>query len=131
MTLHPKDLIDPGWHCVHFAAEQPDREGLDELGIALGEIDGSTIRNDAELFSALDTALSFPDYFGANWDALDECLRDLAQWLPAKGYVVVVNAAVELWSEAPKTAGGLVESWLSAAGHWAHHGVPFHLVFEW
>lgn len=30
-----------------------------------------------ELFlSALASALQFPDYFGGNWDAVDECLND-------------------------------------------------------
>jgi RNAse (barnase) inhibitor barstar len=128
---HPDDLINPGWQCVHFTDAQPDREGLKELQTQVAEIDGSSVRNDAELFSALDVALSFPDYFGANWDALDECLRGLSEWLPARGYVLVVHGAADLWTQAPKTAGGLVESWLTAAAHWAHHGVPFHLVFEW
>lgn len=33
------------------------------------------------LLRALSSALRFLDYFGANWDALDECIRDLS-WLP-------------------------------------------------
>jgi len=33
------------------------------------------------LFAELAQRLQFPDYFGANWDALWECIRDLS-WLP-------------------------------------------------
>lgn len=39
------------------------------------------IKSKATLLDALSVALRFPDYFGANWDALDECIRDLS-WLP-------------------------------------------------
>jgi RNAse (barnase) inhibitor barstar len=34
----------------------------------------------AELFEAYSELLGFPDYFGRNWDACDECLRDLS-WI--------------------------------------------------
>jgi RNAse (barnase) inhibitor barstar len=39
------------------------------------------------LLAELAQRLQFPDYFGANWDALHECIRDLS-WLP-NGPIVV------------------------------------------
>jgi hypothetical protein len=39
------------------------------------------IRGKEVLFEELAKCLRFPDYFGANWDALEECIRDLS-WLP-------------------------------------------------
>jgi len=33
------------------------------------------------LLTALGSGLRFPDYYGTNWDALEECIRDLS-WLP-------------------------------------------------
>jgi len=40
-----------------------------------------------ELLFALATQLSFPEYFGANWDALEESLQDL---LPNHGRALVI-----------------------------------------
>lgn len=38
------------------------------------EIDGSTIKTEAEFHEAISAALNFPSYYGKNLDALDECL---------------------------------------------------------
>ena len=46
------------------------------------------------LLLALYEALNFPDYFGMNWDALDECMGDLS-WLPA-GHVHLTHHDVPL-----------------------------------
>ena len=39
------------------------------------------------LLATIATQLRFPDYFGGNWDALEECICDLS-WLPT-GRVLV------------------------------------------
>lgn len=74
--------------------------------------------------------MCFPDYFGGNWDALDECLRDM-QWARATGYVLIVCSAEGLWRRNPRIAARLLQSWSFAAEEWSREGVPFHLVFAW
>jgi RNAse (barnase) inhibitor barstar len=41
----------------------------------------------SQLMRFLASSLTFPAYFGHNWDALDECLADLS-WLSAKKVVL-------------------------------------------
>src|SRR6266496_3166252 len=51
---------------------------------------------------ALDTecsaALQFPWYFGENWPAFDECIRDLS-WLPADVYTLIITDSMAVLSE--------------------------------
>jgi RNAse (barnase) inhibitor barstar len=61
-------------------------------GFALRTVNGRKCATPAGLFAEFARALEFPDYFGHNWDALEECLADL-EWLPAKGYVILVTDA--------------------------------------
>ena len=98
-------------------------------GFSIIECDVASVTNDKELFSFLALKLKFPDYFGHNWDALDECLRDLGSWIPAQGYILVLNGASRLWKEANYTAGRLVMSWQFCAERWNEKSIPFHLVF--
>jgi RNAse (barnase) inhibitor barstar len=57
------------------------------------------IRTKGALFDELAQRLRFPDYFGANWDALWECIRDLS-WLPA-GPVVLKHSDLPLANDVP------------------------------
>lgn len=50
------------------------------------------VSSQAQLMTVLSFALDLPPYFGRNWDALSDCLRDLS-WLPA-GRVVLVHDAL-------------------------------------
>ena len=52
------------------------------------------INSKTALLEALFMHLHFPEYFGGNWDALDECIRDLS-WLP-QGDVVLCHKDLPL-----------------------------------
>ena len=48
------------------------------------------IRSKEKLFGIYADGLHFPNYFGWNWDALEECLRDLS-WLPPAQPIAIVH----------------------------------------
>lgn len=131
--LFAEDLRQVTWRCVHFAPSQSivaTREDLKGSGIQVFDVDGAPITTEEQLFSALAKEMKFPSYFGRNWDAVDECLRDMT-WLPGAGYVLFIRGAEQFWKQSTRLAGALVESWLFAAEDWSQEKMPFHLVFVW
>jgi hypothetical protein len=55
-------------------------------GALLVNVD-SNIRSKDDLLRFLSKQLNFPEYFGCNWDAFEECLNDLS-WLEHKRVVL-------------------------------------------
>ena len=51
-------------------------------------IDGHQVFDKASFLKTFADTLAFPNYFGNNWDAFEECIRDLA---PAPGYVLLYD----------------------------------------
>jgi hypothetical protein len=62
-------------------------------------VDGAQAADEPGLLAAVARALDFPDYFGGNWDALDECLADLS-WLPGPA-TLAFRAAGLVLEQAP------------------------------
>lgn len=132
--LFANDLTRITWQCLHFtSAGEGEQAVIDELecnGFKVFNVDGASIKTKEQLLSAVAKEMNFPDYFGMNWDALHECLRDM-EWLPAKGYVLFVRNGELFWQRANRVAGTFVEIWSSSAEEWSREGKPFHLVFLW
>ncbi|HVA48799.1 MAG TPA: barstar family protein [Pirellulales bacterium] len=59
---------------------------------------GSGIRTRAKLFSILRHELRLPDYFGENWDALFDCLRDLS-WIKQRRVVILHSELPQLGAD--------------------------------
>lgn len=68
----------PGVYRWSAAFEVEDvRHAVEHAGWAFAHLDGWTHPTRAEVLAALGEALGFPDHYGANLDALHDCLRDL------------------------------------------------------
>jgi len=113
---------------VHFVKPDEIDSDLAALGVTLMEASIGNVKTEEDLFSVIASAMCFPDYFGHNWHALDECLRDM-EWLPGNGYVLVLRDATRGWSLSPYVLGRFVTYWLVAFESWSEDNTPFHLVF--
>ena len=113
--------------------QDPSRSGayrvsrVDEVEDAVRGSNLSLVRvafaHKAALLNNLASAFGFPDWFGHNWDALEDCLTDLS-WRDAPGYVLLI--------ESPRPGddlGVLVDILRSSAEFWAGRGKPFFALF--
>jgi hypothetical protein len=126
------------WVHLLIHSDQQKAEPLLSLpsGFLLKVIPGAKCKTKAGLLSEFARVLLFPEYFGHNWDALEECLIDL-EWLPAKGYAVLVTDAdqVLLKPDEEDDYETFVEILEEAGEAWSGHheeangaGIPFHTV---
>jgi barstar (barnase inhibitor) len=113
---------------------------LEDHGATARRMQGSAMTTLDDLFEEVSRALFFPNYFGRNWDALDECLVDLS-WLPAPAYVLLIDGALDVLRDEPVEQ---LETFLRilarAAADWAvtielgepwdRPAAPFHTVFH-
>lgn len=77
---------------------------------------------DAQL-QRIAAALAFPEWFGRNWDALEDCLSDLS-WRAADGHVLLFTDFTR-----NDDLGILLDVLASSAQSWAERGKPFFAVF--
>ena|SRR5712692_8278564 len=75
-----------------------------------------------DIFESMARALEFPDWFGRNWDALEDLLGDLS-WRKADGHVLVFRGR-----PAGESLGILLEVLAATAEYWAGRGKPFFAV---
>lgn len=127
----------PAHAWIHFAESRQVEEIVEDLrahNIAVLEIDGAILSTEESVFQAFAIALRKPkgwygdEEYPTNVDAWLEYLDDVVEWIPAKGRVVLIRSAEQLWRTAAHLAGELVEWWqFSISGHQG----TVHLVFVW
>lgn len=120
-------LIVPGGSSTTSLVKAPP-------GFAVRLIQGEQCGTTSDLFDEFARALDFPDYFGHNWDALEECLADL-EWLPAKGYILLITNGHAVLPDDEDEYETLLEVLSDAGEAWSTgqttdgRRAPFHGVF--
>jgi hypothetical protein len=76
------------------------------------------------MLSAIGRAMSFPDWAGHGFDALNDCLNDLG-WRPAEGYMVMLDHCDGIHGHAESDFVTLLQVFEGAALEWREQGVPF------
>lgn len=83
------------------------------------------IADEGVLIEALSRELRFPDYFGNNWNAVDECICDLC-WLPP-GDVILFHRDLPLASH-PVVLSLYLSVLCNAVTNWATKGSNFFYI---
>lgn len=122
------DLADPQRNGVYLV-DETDLADLEHAARAQAHrvcrIDLAACRGKAPLLERIAAALEFPDTFGANWDALADCLRDLA-WLPGTGGIVLLfDHAEALRDAAEQDFDSLCDILQDAGEFWKASATPF------
>jgi len=101
---------------------------LDCSRISLEKIDGKE-----GLLKKIAAELAFPSWFGANWDALEDCLADLSWRTPqdkahgkTQGHLLVIDGFEGVPND---DLGILIDVLASSAEFWSGRGTPFFAVF--
>lgn len=107
-----------------FAADLALEEASESLDYPLLRIDLSRVADREGFLDAVGKALSFPDWYGHNWDALADCLTDMS-WLAADGYVIALENADGFARAHPADFAMALSVFQDAADTWREDGVPF------
>ncbi len=96
-------------------------------GLEFARVDLREVSDKSGFLEAIAGALEFPDYFGMNWDALDECLSDLS-WRPASGHVILLAGFRPSDGEGAVDAAILVRVLEGVVEYWKQREVPFYVI---
>ena len=102
---------------------------------------GERMQNFESLFQEIAAALQFPYYFGNNWNALDECIKDLG-WLPVKIFIIGISKSELILSQESNDDRYLFGMLLKETCKvwsmpydedkgWGRPGRPFHIIMQY
>ncbi len=109
------------WFLPSHAEPKAVQSAAKKAGFAFFHVEGRNIARKEQFLNHAATALRFPQHFGHNWDALEECLMDL-EWVDAEGYVLYYDHIDPFLSAQPEQFETLVEILRDAVQSWKEDG---------
>jgi hypothetical protein len=124
-------LIDPGEAGVF--ARPGDAAALDaaaeRAGLTRWTVDLAGVRSKEALLGTLARRLEFPEWFGGNWDALNDVLAERA-WEQSQGVVLTLERCGELAHADPEVFETALEVLDSVAESCYDEDIPFWVFID-
>lgn len=105
------------------------RKAAARAGLALFKADLSGVQGKGEFLAALARAISAPDWFGHNLDALADALGDFS-WSPAPGYVLLLCNGGDGLGLGELERAAVLDVFSEAADFWRQQGKPFWVFYS-
>ena len=99
-------------------------EAAHAAGLALWRVDIGHVHDKKDFTALVAKALAFPEWFGGNWDAFEDCLGDLS-WHPAPGYVLLLEHGKHFGAGHKQEFVTAVEVLAAVSDDWQEQGRPF------
>ena len=97
--------------------------------LAYFHIEGQMLMRKEQFLNHAAVAMHFPDWFGDNWDAFEDCLTDLS-WVDADGYVILYDHTDLFAEHAPQHFDTLIEIFKESADFWAAQGKRLYVLLR-
>lgn len=81
-------------------------------------------RNREQMLKILGEGLEMPAWYGANYDALMDCVCDM-NWIPSPGYVIILENCHNINTLAAPEFNMMIDVFAAAANNWREEKVPF------
>lgn len=124
--MDAKLLLDASRAGVFHLAEDARElaQAAADAGLLAVRLDIGHAHDKADFIAHVSRGMKFPDWFGGNWDAFADCLKDLS-WLPAAGYVVILEKSKHFCAGHHHEFEEAMDIMAEAAVHWRAQGKPF------
>jgi RNAse (barnase) inhibitor barstar len=100
-----------------------------EYGFHFFYINGKNVTSKAEFLQAAAETMNFPDYFGENWDAFNECITDLS-WLSASGYILLYTHPNNFANNSPSEWSIALDVFREAVEYWRETDTPLYVLLK-
>ncbi|NMB44187.1 MAG: barstar family protein [Clostridiales bacterium] len=101
-------------------------------------IDGKNCTSTENVFIEFANVFKFPNYFGSNWSAFDECINDL-EWLSSDSYILLIKNVNHVLQGETKDFRILLNILKDTAVEWSNgryyddyptEPTPFHIILH-
>jgi len=117
-----RDISQASVYHLPLAGREAIVAAAEACGYALFRVDLGGVEDKSGLLAALARDMTFPEWFGTNWDALADCLGDLS-WQPAEGYLVLLEHCDLLHARSANDFVTALQLFQAAADEWREQGV--------